>query len=106
MPQFNAGDTKTAIVTLDNPTVKEFTYDVVIYLDVTQVASSQLVSVTVPAGSTGNVPLSVTMPIMEGVFPVFLDIYYGGALLEHYQASEDVTLVIIPDVVIGPIVWQ
>ena len=107
-PTFEAGSIHTARATLTNPTAKEFTYSVELYLDVTKVASASG-SVTIPAGGTLDVDFTLTMPLIEGTFHVYLDVWVGADLIVHHEAlphaTQDVTLVISPDIVIGPIIW-
>ena len=105
-PTFEAGSTHTARARLTNPTLKEFTYTVELYLDVTKVATSGTGSVTIPAGSSMDVDFTVTMPSYEGgPWHVYLDVWVGGELIAHYQATEDVSTVISPSIEIGPITW-
>ena len=105
-PIFEAGSTHTARARLTNPTLKEFTYTVELYLDVTKVATSGTGSVTIPAGSSMDVDFTVTMPSYEGgPWHVYLDVWVSGELIAHYQATEDVSTVISPSIEIGPITW-
>ncbi|GAI60139.1 unnamed protein product, partial [marine sediment metagenome] len=107
-PNFEAGSTHAARATLTNPTAKEFTYDVELYLDVTKVASASG-SVTIPAGSSLDVDFTVVMPVAEGTFHVYLDVWVGTELLVHHEAlphaEKDVTIVISPLIEVGPITW-
>jgi len=102
-PEFDGGSTHIATAQLTNPTVKEFTYTAELYLGITKVVSSSG-QVTIPAGSTLPVQFTIVTPIVEGVYQVFLDIWVGAVLLEHYQAA-DVTIAISPAVDIGDITW-
>jgi hypothetical protein len=45
------------------------------------------------------------MPLAEGTYEVYLDVWVDTTLIAHYKATEDVTLVITPKIVIGPIIW-
>ena len=104
-PEFEAGSTHVARAILTNPTVKEFTYQVELYLDVTKVASASG-SVTIPAGGSVNVDFIVTMPSYEGgPWHVYLDAWVGTESVAHYQATEDVSTVISPAIEVGPITW-
>jgi len=103
-PTFEAGSVHTARSTITNPTAKEFTYDLELYLDVTKVASASG-SVTIPAGSSRDVDFSVTMPLAEGSYQPYLDAWVGTDLIAHYTATELVTIMVTPAITIGPITW-
>jgi len=105
-PEFEAGSTHVARATLTNPTTKQFTYTVELYLDVTKVATSGVGTVTIPAGGSQDVDFTVTMPSYEGgPWHVYLDVWVDTELIAHYQATEDVSTVITPAIEIGPITW-
>ena len=105
-PTFEAGATKTARARLTNPTAKQFTYTVELYLGVAKVATSGLGTVTILAGSYVDVNFTVVMPLVGGSYPVFLDVWHEGTLLKHYQATEDVIITIAPAIEVGPITWE
>ncbi|GAH55523.1 unnamed protein product [marine sediment metagenome] len=108
-PTFEGGSTHIAHAELTNPTAKEWTYTLDLYLDVLKVASSAG-TIAIPAGGTVVVDFPVTMPLTEGTWHVYFDVYVGAELLVHYEAlphaTQDVTVVISPDIVIGPITWE
>ena len=104
-PTFEAGITRTAGARLTNPTAKQFTYTIELYLGVAKVATSGAGTVTIPANSYLDVNFTVVMPMVEGSYPVFLDVWYDTALLKHYQATEDVVITISPAIEVGPITW-
>ena len=104
-PTFEAGITKTAQARLTNPTAKEFTYSVELYLGVAKVATTGAAQVTIPAGSYLDVNFTLVMPVVEGDYPVFLDVWHEGTLLKHYQATEVVVITISPAIEVGPIIW-
>jgi hypothetical protein len=104
-PTFEAGAIKTARARLSNPTIKQFTYSVELYLGVAKVTTSGAGSVTVDASSYLDVDFTITMPLVEADYPVYLDIWHEGTLLKHYQATENVVIQISPDVEVGPITW-
>ena len=102
-PEFEGGSTHIATVQLTNPTTKEFTYVVTLYLGVTAVVSSQGV-VTIPAGGVAYPQFSILMPTAEAVYPVFLDVDVDGVNIKHYQAA-DITISVSPAIDIGDITW-
>ncbi len=104
-PTFEAGVTKTARATLTNPTAKEFTYTVELYLDVTKAATSGAGSVAIPAGQSMEVNFTMVMPLIEKDYQPYLDVWVAGELIKHYAATELVTIVVTPQIVIGPIIW-
>lgn len=104
-PTFEAGVMKTATARLTNPTAKQFTYTTEMYLGVTKVASSGQGTVTIPAGGYADVSFTVVMPLVEGSYPVFLDVWYESTLLKHYQATENIDIQISPAIDVGPITW-
>jgi len=105
-PTLEAGATKTAQARLTNPTAKQFTYSVELYLGVAKVATSSVGTVTIPANSYLDVNFTVVMPMVEGDYPVFLDVWQDTTLLKHYQATENVTITIAPAIEVGPIIWE
>ena len=104
-PTFEAGATKTAQARLTNPTAKQFTYTVELYLGVDKAATSGTAPVTILANSYLDVNFSLVTPATEGTYPVYLDVWHEGTLLKHYQATEDVVIQISPDIDVGPIIW-
>jgi hypothetical protein len=104
-PTFEAGESKTARAQLTNPTTKSFTYTVELYLGVTKAATSGVGTVTIGAGQSIYVDFPIVMPLAEGVYEVYLDVSVDTTLLAHYKATENVTLVITPKIVVGPIIW-
>jgi len=105
-PTLEAGVARSARARLINPTTKQFTYAVELYLGVAKDATSGVGSVTIPAGGFVDVRFTVVMPSSEGSYPVFLDVWHNTTLLKHYQATENVVVVISPAIEVGPIVWE
>ncbi|MBA7465009.1 hypothetical protein ES707_00170 [subsurface metagenome] len=105
-PTFEAGEVRTAIAQMTNPTAKAFSYTAELYLDVTKVASSGPIAFSLAPGETKPISFPVTMPAFEGTFPVYLDAFVGAELVGAFQATEDVTVVITPAIIIGPITWE
>ena len=104
-PTFEAGIVKTARARLTNPTAKQFTYTVELYLGVDKAATSGTAQVTIPANSYLDVNFTLVMPTAEGDYPVFLDAWHDAELLKHYQATADVVIQISPAIDVGPITW-
>lgn len=104
-PTFEGGVSKTAKARLTNPTTKQFTYKVELYLGILKTATSGVGSVTIPAGEYLDVNFTLVMPLIEATYPVFLDVTYDTTLVAHYQATENVTILISPAIIIGPIIW-
>jgi len=92
MPQFKAGENKTAVINLTNPTAKGFVYNAKLYLGIEQ-ASLVSRDISVEPGQTRPVELPVTMPLISGIYPVYFDVYVGNDLLKHYRADDDLTVI-------------
>ena len=105
-PTFEAGVAKTARARLTNPTTKQFTYTVELYLGITKAATSGVGTVTIPAGGSLDINFTVVMPMVEASYPVFLDVWSDTTLLKHYQATENVVIQIPPAIEVGPIIWE
>ncbi len=93
MPQFGPGELKVAVAPISNPTGKGFSYSAELYLGVTKVASSGVVSFYLAAGETRNISFPVTMPSAEGTYPVYIDVFVGDQLIGAYKATEDVEII-------------
>ncbi len=106
MPNLAAGQSFTARATLSNPTEAGFNYTAELYLGVPKAASSGMVSFSLAPGESKDILFLLTMPSMEATFPVYLDVFVGGVLIAAYEATEMVTTVISPEVVVGPIIWE
>ncbi len=104
-PTLEAGSAHTARATLTNPTTKDFIYTVELYLDVTKVATSGAGEVTIPAGQSMEVSFTMVMPTIEGDYQPYLDAWVGAELIAHYAATELVSIVVTPAIIVGPIIW-
>ena len=105
-PSFEAGSTHTARAQLTNPTAKQFTYTVELYLGVSKAATSGQGQVTIAPGGSQFVDFTLAMPQQEGTHHVYLDVLVEGGLIAHYLATEDVAVVITPAINVGPITWS
>lgn len=105
-PTFEAGSVHTAQALLTNPTTKAWTYSLELYLGLLKAASA-VGQITIAAGASENVIFTITMPLAEGDYPVFLDVTVAGypTFLEHKEGTELVTVSISPQIEIGPIIW-
>ena len=106
MPTFDYGTTHVAHVPVSNPTPGTFTYDGELYLGAGKVATSGVVSFTLTGGQGKTVDFPITMPDVEGTWPVLMDFLVAGALIAAYQATEEVSVVIDPAIDIDPIIWD
>lgn len=94
MSQFNAGESKTAIVPMSNPTAKAFDYTAQLLMGTT-LALMASVDFHLEAGQQKNIVLSVIMPGNPGTYPVYVNVLSGGVSIALYKATEDVTIVAI-----------
>ena len=104
-PTFGAGESKTARARLTNPTAKSFTYTVELYLGVARAATSGVATVTIPAGGYVDATFPVVMPLVEGTYEVYLDVWVDAVLIAHYVATEPVIIEVAPDIDIEFIGW-
>ncbi len=104
-PTFEGGSIHSAIAQITNNASAELTYTCELYLGAGKTATSGLVSASIPAGSVAQVPFTITMPLEEGSYVVYLDVWHETDLLVHGQASEPVIIIITPSVTIGDITW-
>ena len=105
-PTFDAGSVHTAKATLSNPTPQPWQYSVELYLGVTKVATSGVGNINIPASGSLEVTFSVTMPLIEGEYEVYLDINSGSTLIKHYKATENITIVVKPAIDVTSLIWQ
>ena len=97
MPQFSPGESKTAKVTMKNPTIKAFDYEGVIYMGNTLAeVSRQLFSLN--ASEERVIGLPITMPNTPGVYPVNIGVFSGGQNVGLYRGVEDVEIILLPAV--------
>jgi hypothetical protein len=95
MPQFAPGVSKTARVTMRNPTGKAFDYDGIVYMGTSLAVVSQA-SFHLEAGEEKQVSFPVVMPTTQGTYPVHIGVFSGGQSIGLYKAIEDVVIVSPP----------
>jgi hypothetical protein len=98
MPQFYAGEAKTARVTMRNPTSKDFSYQAAVILGLPEIARSEQ-SFAIPAGEERIIDFPLTIPSVTGTHPVYVHVSAASKTLAIYQATEDVT--ILPALEVG-----
>jgi len=91
MPTFEPGVQKTAVVTMTNPKAAAFDYTSSIYMGV-DLHLMTTINFHLDAGETKQISFSITMPGNIGTYPVHLDVWSGGTLLNLFHATEDVTI--------------
>jgi len=91
MPQFYAGETRTARVTMRNPTGKGFSYQAAVILGLPEIARSEQ-SFAIPSGEEKIIGFPLTIPSVAGTHPVHVHVSSGGESLAIYRATEDVTI--------------
>jgi len=93
-PEFSPGSEHTAHALMTNNTPKEWTYNAELSLvkGGTTYTSSGTITFSLAAGASQTINLPITMPIAEGTYQVFLDIYVAGELIAAYLAIEDITI--------------
>ena len=109
-PTFEGGAVKTATANLHNPTAKQFTYEVELYMatdaqGVNKVATSGVGTVTIAAGGTVATNFGITMPLVEKEYSVFVNVKVASVPLVLYKAVENVVIQISPRIEVGPITW-
>ncbi len=92
MPQFNPSEEKVATATFPvAPAGLECTAELWLASNGTKVATSGEIPF-VATGADRAISLPITMPGVEGTYPVYLDVSSGGVLIQSFRAVEDVVI--------------
>ena len=92
MPQFAPNEGKVAIATFPvKPAGLACTAELWLGSDLTKVATSGEKPFT-STGASQSINLPITMPGVEGTYPVYLDVFVAGQLIGAYRAIEDVVI--------------
>lgn len=92
MPQFAPSEEKVAVATFPvMPAGLECTGELWLASDTTPVATSGEIPF-VATGLDQSIALPITMPGIEGVYPVNLGVFSGGVLIKSFRAVEDVVI--------------
>lgn len=92
MPQFSAGEQKTAIIPMANPTGKPFDYSVELYMG-TNLTLMTSADFHLEAGELKNISLLVTMPSVVGTYPVYIGAFSEGENIPPIYQVEDIVIV-------------
>ena len=92
MYQFNAGEIKTATITLTNNKAVAMACTCALFMgDNFELKAEE--PFTLEAQGTTNILVSVIMPIASGVYPVYVGIFSNGELMPPlYRGSEDIEI--------------
>ena len=104
-PTFESGSIHSAVAQMTNPTTAPFSYTAELYLGAGKVVTTGVISFTLAAGASVNVNFPLAMPVAQGVYEVYLDVWVGSDLLAHFRGTVDVTVETSPAINVGPITW-
>lgn len=96
MPQYSAGSIGTAKITFTNPKLRAVDYYAWLFMgaDYTPMAG---VSFSLNAGQSKEVEFTVTMPSVEGTYPVYVGVFSDDILIPPFiHGSEDVIVTPLP----------
>ncbi|MBA7666558.1 hypothetical protein ES703_74639 [subsurface metagenome] len=92
MPQFNPGEERVAIATFPTkPAGLECTAELWLGSDLTKVATSGEIPFT-STGASQSISLPITLPGVEGVYPVHLSVFSNGLRIAEFRGDEDVVI--------------
>ena len=93
MPQFNPEEEKVAIATFPTkPAGLECTAELWLASDMTKVATSDGIPFTA-TGVDKSISLPITLPGVEGTYPVYLEVFSNGQRIAVFLGDEDVVIV-------------
>ena len=95
MPEFEAGELRTATIPMLNPTSKPFAYTGVVYMG-TGLAVMSEVDFSLAAGQEALVSFDITMPEIAGEYPVYIGVFSGGNNI--YPQEVEATLTAHPGI--------
>ncbi len=95
MQEFESGSSHSATIPIANPTGGGFDYTAILYLGVNQAAMDEVLF-HLDAGESKDITFDVVMPTTLGEYPVYISVFSGGALIGHYQASENIVIIAVP----------
>ena len=96
MYTFEPGSAHTATATVRNPQGFAADYTAEIYLvapDGSKAATSGEVAFSLAAEEQKGISFNVVMPLIDGTYSVYLDVYSGGELVGAYQGVDDIAIV-------------
>ncbi len=91
MVELTAGDIKTAVVPMSNPTDTAFDYTVELYMG-TNLALMASVDFHLNAGESKSISIPVTIPADTGVYEVYLAVFSGGEFIEPLYQAESISV--------------
>lgn len=104
---FEPNTVHTARATLRNPSTVSFDYTADLYLgkyEGDKVALNSQ-SFTLAAGEQRSIDFPITMPLVQDIYHVYLDISHEGEVIGKYQATEDVQVYAQPKIEFIGITW-
>jgi len=104
---FEPSSVHTAKVRVRNPSTVSFSYTAELYLGKYEgdKKATKSVSFTLTAGQEKDVDFSITMPAVQDIYHVYLDIYHEGTVIAKYTATQDVQVYTAPKIEIISIIW-
>lgn len=92
MPQFNPEEERVAIATFPTkPAGLECTAELWLASDMTKVATSDEIPF-IATGEDKSISLPITLPGIEGAYPVYLEVFSNGQRIAVFRGDEDVVI--------------
>ena len=95
MPEFSPGESRTAIVTMSNPTAKAFDYVAELYMG-TDLAIMAQTPFHLETEESKDISLPVIMPSNAGTYPVYIGVFSDSQFIEPLYQAEDVVITAPP----------